>query len=100
MVSKKLSDCDLASLENLVEGNTLDILRRNVGCMSYSQRQEIAVDKDDIILSFPYDVQFITEQIQQNGVQCKKYSVEIMMVYHVLNGLKELSDKDIDLPWK
>lgn len=95
-----MSKCDLASLENVVDANTLDVLRRTVGCMTTAQRQEIAIDKNDIILSFPYDVKFITEQVQQSdGVLNRKYFVEITMVYHVLNGLKELTDKDIDLPW-
>lgn len=56
VVSTALASGELNSLDGLVSAEALDELKRNISVMSVSQRNEIAVLKDDIYFSFPYQV--------------------------------------------
>lgn len=47
---------DIKSLAGLVAAEALTELQTSVGQMSVSQRNEIMIQKDDIYLSFPYQV--------------------------------------------
>lgn len=56
VVSSALASGELNSLDGLVSTDALDELKKNLSVMSVSQRNEIAVIKDDIYFSFPYQV--------------------------------------------
>lgn len=47
---------DIKSLDGLVSAEAIDELKKNLSVMSVSQRNDIAVRKDDIYFSFPYQV--------------------------------------------
>lgn len=65
VVSTALATGELQSLEGLVSTEALDELKKNLSVMSVSQRNEIAVIKDDIYFSFPY-------QVSNNIDECSK----------------------------
>lgn len=56
VVSSALASGEMNSLDGLVSTEALDELKKNISVMSVSQRNEIAVSKDDIYFSFPYQV--------------------------------------------
>ncbi len=56
VVSTALASGELNTLDGLVSADALDELKKNLAVMSVSQRNEIAVIKDDIYFSFPYQV--------------------------------------------
>lgn len=58
MVSKKISEGDLKSLQGLVADDVIPTIQKAVSCMSLSQREQISVNADDIYFSFPYQVNF------------------------------------------
>lgn len=51
-----MSSGDIKRLDGLVSDDALTELEATVNRMSVAQRNEIAVIKDDIYLSFPYQV--------------------------------------------
>ncbi|KAG5875072.1 hypothetical protein JTB14_018024 [Gonioctena quinquepunctata] len=61
VVSKKLSEGDLKSLslEGLVTRDLIPTLQKTISLMSLPQREQIAVNIDDIYFSFPYQVGII-----------------------------------------
>lgn len=56
VVSSSLAAGEFQSLDGLVSSEALHELKKNLSVMSMSQRNEIAVIKDDIYFSFPYHV--------------------------------------------
>lgn len=56
VVSAKLAEGDIAVLNGLVSSDIVAELKASVSKMSVAQRSELRVDKDDIYLSFPYQV--------------------------------------------
>lgn len=53
-----LASGDVKSLHGLVSAEALGELQRAVGSMSMAQRNEILIKKDDIYLTFPYQVRY------------------------------------------
>lgn len=115
MVSVSLASGDVKSLHGLVSAEALGELQRTVGNMSMAQRNEILIKKEDIYLTYPYQVgkhfsvisgcQFIFDWNIQVGImfdetneEIQKRWVEITMVFHVLRGLKEMQDEGIVPP--
>lgn len=56
MVSQKIAQGDIKSLEGLVTGEVIPTIQKAVSLMSLSQREQISVNADDIYFSFPYQV--------------------------------------------
>lgn len=56
VVSKTLAEGDINSLDGLVTKNIFPALQKALSLMSLSQREQIAIDAEDIYFSFPYQV--------------------------------------------
>lgn len=56
VVSSKISEGDTKSLDALVTNEVVQSVQRAVSLMSLSQREQIAVNAEDIYFSFPYQV--------------------------------------------
>lgn len=95
VVSNALASGELQTLDGLVSTEALDEIKKNLFVMSVSQRTEVAVNKDDIYFTFPYQVGVIFDE-SSDSVQ--KRFVEITMVFHVLRGLKEMRDNGVTPP--
>ncbi|KAJ3646438.1 hypothetical protein Zmor_024026 [Zophobas morio] len=82
VVSKKIAEGDTVSLTGLVTSDILPSVQRSTSLMSLSQREQIAVNVDDIYFSFPYQI-----GVMFNEENDQKRFVEITMVFHALRGL-------------
>lgn len=58
--------------------------------MTPTQRSILPVDKEDINFCFPYEVQLITKETTENDLTKLRIYVEIMVVFHVVKGAKEI----------
>lgn len=56
VVSKKLAEGDIKSLEGLITKDIFPSLQKSLALMSLSQREQIAINAEDIYFSFPYQV--------------------------------------------
>ncbi|XP_041971432.1 uncharacterized protein LOC121727589 [Aricia agestis] len=90
VVSESLQNSDFKKLDGLVDGEALAALKTAVSKLSVSQRQLLAVNKEDIFYAFPYQVGVIFDDADKRWV-------EITMCYHVMKGLKQMKESD-DLP--
>lgn len=95
VVSAGLGGSDMQGLNGLVASEALDELRATIPRMSMAQRGEIPINKEDIYLSFPYQVGIMFDETND---QLQKRWVEITMVFHVLRGLQEMRDNGIVPP--
>lgn len=95
LVSGRLATLDVHSLAGLVATEAIDELRGTTARMSVAQRNEIPINKDDIYLSFPYQVGIIFDESNEER---QKRWVEITMVFHVLRGLQEMRENGIVPP--
>lgn len=68
VVSRKLSDGEIKSLEGLVTIDIIPSLQKAVSLMNMSQREQIAINVDDIYFSFPYQVRDSWRMISCNKV--------------------------------
>ncbi|XP_049962471.1 uncharacterized protein LOC126482399 isoform X1 [Schistocerca serialis cubense] len=93
-VSAYLPKGDFENLEGLVHEDTIKELKKNITSFSLKHRQELAVNKEDIYFSFPYQIGVMFSDDDEN----QKRFVEITMVYHVLRGLQELKEQGIVPP--
>ncbi|CAG9830150.1 unnamed protein product [Diabrotica balteata] len=95
VVSQKLSEGDIKSLEGLVTNDIISSLQKAISMMSMSQREQIATSVDDIYFSFPYQVGVIFNE--EEGKEQKRF-VEITMVYHSLKGLSGMRSRGEEPP--
>ncbi|KAJ8925992.1 hypothetical protein NQ315_009847 [Exocentrus adspersus] len=95
VVSHKLAEGDLKSLEGLVTNDIIPTIQRTVSLMSLSQREQLSIEKGDIYFSFPYQVGVIFNE--EEGKEQKRF-VEIMMVYHSLRGLASMRSRGEEPP--
>lgn len=95
LVSGRLATLDVHSLAGLVASEAIDELHGTIARMSVAQRNEIAINKEDIYLSFPYQVGIMFDET--NDERQKRW-VEITMVFHVLRGLQEMRANGIVPP--
>lgn len=58
VISNKLSSCDWDGLKGIVADDCVPELKENVAKMNLAQRSEVAIAKDDIYLTFPYQVRY------------------------------------------
>ncbi|XP_063239284.1 m-AAA protease-interacting protein 1, mitochondrial [Bacillus rossius redtenbacheri] len=91
-VSRRLADADFEGLEDLVAPAALRELRASVSHFSLQQRLELAVSAEDMYFCFPHQVGVMFDDKDQ-----RRY-VEITMCYHVLRGLKELREQNVNPP--
>nr|CAH7744099.1 unnamed protein product [Callosobruchus chinensis] len=95
VVSKKLSEGDMSSLEGLVANDIMPILQRSLPLLSLTQRELVAIEEEDIYFCFPYQVGIIFNE--EEGKEQKRF-VEITMVYHTLKGLATMRSKGDEPP--
>ncbi|KAF5280401.1 hypothetical protein FQR65_LT03210 [Abscondita terminalis] len=95
VVSNKLSEGNLKALKGLVASEALPDLQKSVSLMSLAQREQLAIDIEDIYFSFPYQVGIIFND--EDGKDHKRF-VEITMVYHTLKGLSQMRSKGEEPP--
>ena len=55
-MSSCLSKGDYTSIDNLVTPEALREVKKNISTYSMQQRQELAILKDDIYFTFPYQI--------------------------------------------
>lgn len=58
VVSNQLSNGDVKTLNGLVDGDIIPKLQASLSLMSLTQREQIAINKEDIYFSFPYQVYY------------------------------------------
>lgn len=66
MVSNKIADGDFKTLDGLVTGEIVPSLQKSISIMSLPQREQLAINMEDIYFSFPYQVQ-VTLQIRSRA---------------------------------
>jgi hypothetical protein len=93
VVSKLIAEGDVKSLDGLVTKDVQPSLQRATSLMSLSQREQIAVNVEDIYFSFPYQV-----GIMFNEDNDQKRFVEITMVFHALRGLSLMKARGEEPP--
>lgn len=94
VVSVSMGQLDSDKLNGLVTKDAIDELRGTIARMSAPQRSEIAINKEDIYLSFPYQVGVMFDETNEP----QKRWVEITMVFHVLRGLHKMRANGIVPP--
>lgn len=84
MVSHMLAAGNFDGLEDMVDDDTIDRMRKIVGLMTPQERSFIAVEESNVWWIFPYEIQFITKD---SAVENKsRFFVEIMVVVHAYRG--------------
>ncbi|XP_055917791.1 m-AAA protease-interacting protein 1, mitochondrial [Eupeodes corollae] len=95
-ISTKLVNSNLTELKNLVSQEAIDEIKPVIETLSVSQRKQLEINKDDIYLSFPYQVGIMFDESNE---KIQKRFVEITMVFHVLKGFREMQNQGEVLPW-
>nr|ALO17577.1 juvenile hormone esterase binding protein [Scylla paramamosain] len=85
-VSQELSKGNFEALEGLVTTPSLEEIKKNFAHFSLKQRLDLAVEKEDIFFSFPYQIGMI---FTNEGTTHERIFVEITMCYHVFRGFQE-----------
>ncbi|XP_014230529.1 uncharacterized protein LOC106654908 [Trichogramma pretiosum] len=87
VVTKALASEDYDSISDLVSGDCLQKLRQKISSLTPQQRFLIAVEKEDIYITFPYDIEVISGR-DHNGQEYK--FGEVMFIFHSLRGLNRM----------
>jgi len=95
VVSTRLAAGEIKALEGLVAPDILPKLQSSIALMSLPQREQIAINKDDIYFSFPYQVGVIFDE--EEGKDQRRY-VEVTMVFHTLRGLSIMRSRGEEPP--
>ncbi|XP_026497782.1 uncharacterized protein LOC113401918 [Vanessa tameamea] len=90
VVSESLQSSNFKALEGLVDKDAIVTLKEAVSKLSVTQRQMLAINKEDIFYAFPYQVGVMFDDSEKRWV-------EITMCYHVLKGMKQMQETG-DLP--
>lgn len=113
VISNKLANGDWDGLKGIVSEDVMPELRENLSKMTVAQRSQVAIAKDDIYLTFPYQVKDLliisTTHLTNNvfppqiGIifddeSALKRIVEITMVFHTIKGLKEILNRGEQIP--
>nr|UQI50363.1 juvenile hormone esterase binding protein [Callinectes toxotes] len=85
-VSQELSKGNFESLEGLVTSPSLEEIKQNFAHFSLKQRLDLAVEKEDIFFSFPYQIGMI---FTNEGTTHERIFVEITMCYHIFRGFQD-----------
>ncbi|KAJ8679276.1 hypothetical protein QAD02_015063 [Eretmocerus hayati] len=92
-VSHALAAENYDSIRNLVSPEALQTARNKINTLSSEQKQLIAVNKDDIYVTFPYEI-----GIMYDDDRADQKFVEITTVYHSLRGLARMRAEDKEPP--
>ncbi|XP_052869053.1 m-AAA protease-interacting protein 1, mitochondrial [Anopheles cruzii] len=95
VVSSALAGGETKQLEGLVDRTALNDVKQSLSKMSVAERYDIAVDKEDVYFSFPYQVGIMFDESEDDS---QKRFVEITMVFHVLRGLKGMIERGEPVP--
>lgn len=98
MISHKLAAGDLDNLRGLVNANELERVKEILEQMTMAQRSELAIVKDDVYFAFPYDVVITEIEDDDSEGENKRVFAEVLVVFHVLRGLKQLRESDVEIP--
>lgn len=90
-----MSSGDIKSLQGLVTNDVLPDLQRTISLMSLPQREQLAIEVEDIYFSFPYQIGVIFND--EEGKNQKRF-VEITMVFHTLRGLAQMRSRGEEPP--
>lgn len=71
MVSNKIAEGDFKTLDGLVANDVVPTIQKSISVMSLSQREQLAINVEDIYFSFPYQVQ-VTFEIKLSLILKKK----------------------------
>ncbi len=103
LVSHSLARGELDDLKDKVEPECLDLVSKNLSLLSMKQRAGLAVKREDIYLSFIYQIGVILEDVEEKGEVQHTRHVEISMVGHsfphfddMVNGerlIRDVKDK-------
>lgn len=100
---------DFNSLQNLVSADAIEELKPVIQSLSVAQRRQLQVRDSDIYVSFPYEVGIMFDEngdgaskptpTTWNEKKAQKRWVEITMVFHVLQGLREMRESGEEISW-
>lgn len=99
MISHKLAAGDFENLRGLVDANELKRVKGIVERMTMAQRSELSIVEDDIYFAFPYNVVITEKEDDDSESESKRVFAEVLMVFHVLRGLKQLRESDVEIPY-
>jgi hypothetical protein len=68
-ISQCLAKGDYDKLEDVVSAEALREIKTNISRFSIQQREDLAVCKDDIFFSFPYQVGVMFNENQRKSMQ-------------------------------
>ncbi|XP_008210384.1 uncharacterized protein LOC100116759 [Nasonia vitripennis] len=94
VVSSALAREDYDSIQDLVDKETLAKTRQKISTLTAEQKQLIEIHKDDIYLTFPYQVGIMFD----NDDKANQRFVEIMVIFHSLRGLKRMRAENKEPP--
>lgn len=114
IISTKLANGDWEGLKDFVSDDILPELKESLSKMTVAQRSEVAIGKEDIYLTFPYQV-FIIRHLSRSSRSTNKSPslqigiifdeeeihrriVEITMVFHSIKGLQDILNKGEKIP--
>ena len=80
-------------MTDFVTGDALAELRETFANMTPQERELIAVNKDDVVVAFPYQIGIIHD-VDEDSKQMKRF-IEITMVYHVAENFNEFQKKEM-----
>lgn len=89
---------EFENLKEFVEIDEVKRVQEIVEHMSVAQRNELAIVKEDVYFSFPYDVVIIESDETDEENKSKRVFAEVLMVFHVMRGLQQLKDSNVDVP--
>ncbi|KAF7279685.1 hypothetical protein GWI33_006846 [Rhynchophorus ferrugineus] len=95
VISHKLSDGDVNSLEGLVTSDVIPKLQSTVKLLTLTQRELLSVNAEDIYFAFPYQIGMIFKDEDKEN---QKRFVEITMVFHTLKGLADMRKAGEEIP--
>lgn len=93
-----MAAADFESLKEFVDSDELKRVQAIVEQMTVAQRSELAINKEDIYFAFPSDVGITENEDDSSEGNTKRIFVEVMMVFHLLRGLQQLKDSEVDIP--
>lgn len=92
-ISNKLAGGEWDGLADFVTDDIIPELKESLSKMTVAQRSEVAIKKEDIYLTFPYQIGIIFDE-----EQITRRIVEITMVFHTIRGLQDILNKGEQIP--
>lgn len=100
VVSNRLATSDFKGLQGLMENDTLSTVQKSIERMTVAQRSALAVNRDDVYFSFPYQVGIILDdENEDDESEVQRRFVEITMIFHTLKDRAMVQEHRNELPW-